>query len=197
MWDLLILNISKRGVVLTADEIEILKSVFHHKKYRKHQYILQQGEIAHYGSYIIKGIARKYEVDDKGQEHILSFTPEDWWTSDPYSFFTGNPTECFIDCLEDTEVLRVSSADLEMLYERVPKMNKYFRILYQNTIVAFQQRVTSYLRMSALERYQDFLKRYPQIEQRIPNHQIASYLGITPQSLSRLRKQYAEGAFPR
>ena len=177
--------------MLTPEEIEILKSVFHLKKYRKHQYILQQGDIAHYGSFIVKGIARKYEVDDKGQEHILSFTPEDWWTSDPYSFFTGKPTDCFIDCLEDTEVLRVSANDLNMLYEQVPKMNKYFRILYQNALVAFQQRVRSYLSMSAFERYQDFLARYPHLEQRIPNHQIASFLGITPQSLSRLRKQYA------
>ena len=150
--------------------------------------------MARYESFIIQGLARKYDVDDKGQEHILLFLAEEWWAGDLYSFYTGESTHYNIDCLEDTEVLQISRPDLEHLYTEVPKINVYFRILYQNAIIAYNKRVTSSLSKSALERYHEFFDRYPQLEHRIPNHQIASFLGITPQSLSRLRKQYAERA---
>ena len=169
--------------------MEILQSSFTHKKYRKHQYILQQGDVSRYDNFIIKGIARTYQVDDRGQEHIIRFTPEEWWTGDMYSFLTGKPTNYNVDCLEDTEVLSITYNDLETLFEKVPKMNTYFRILYQNSIIAYTQRIGSSLSRPAVERYQEFIKKYPQIEQRIPNHQIASFLGITPQSLSRIRKE--------
>lgn len=189
MWKLLFDNLAAKGVVLNAEEIEILQSLFSYKKYRKHQYLLQQGDVCRYESFVIKGIARIYEVDDKGQEHILQFTPEDWWTGDMYSFLSNTPSNYNVDCLEETEVLRITRSDLDLLYEKVPKMNIYFRILYQNSIIAYNRRLGSTLSKPALERYQEFIDRYPFIEQRVPNHQIASFLGITPQSLSRLRKQ--------
>ncbi len=192
MWDLLLKNISAKGVHLDDKEIEGLKSLFTYKKFRKHQYILQEGDVAMHDSFVIKGLARTYRVDEKGHEHILRFTPEDWWTGDMASFLTGNPTSYNIDCLEDTEVLRITSADLELLFERVPKMNKYFRILYQKSIISYGSRVSSSLSKSASERYEEFIKNFPQLGQRIPNHQIASYLGITPQSLSRIRNQASE-----
>ncbi|ANE51893.1 Crp/Fnr family transcriptional regulator [Flavisolibacter tropicus] len=189
MWKLLFDNLAAKGVVLNAEETEILQSLFSYKKYRKHQYLLQQGDVCRYESFVIKGIARIYEVDDKGQEHILQFTPEDWWTGDMYSFLSNTPSNYNVDCLEETEVLRITRSDLDLLYEKVPKMNIYFRILYQNSIIAYNRRLGSTLSKPALERYQEFIDRYPFIEQRVPNHQIASFLGITPQSLSRLRKQ--------
>ena len=139
--------------------------------------------------FIVKGLARTYRVDEKGQEHIIRFTPEDWWAGDLASLLGQIPTIYNIDCLEDTEVLRVGINDLEKLFEEVPQMNKYFRLLYQKSIVAFNQRVTANLTKSATERYEEFVQRYPNIEQRVPNHQIASYLGIAPQSLSRIRSQ--------
>jgi len=191
MWELLLQNLAKRNVHLNPEEVAILQSLFTHKKFRKHQYILQQGDICRYESFIIKGMSRIYEVDDKGQEHILQFTPEDWWTGDMYSFLTGAPSQYNVDCLEDTEVLRITKPDLDLLYEKVPKMNIYFRILYQNSIIAYNRRLGSALSKTAIERYQEFIDRYPLIEQRVPNHQIASFLGITPQSLSRIRKQAA------
>jgi CRP-like cAMP-binding protein len=189
MWNLLLDNLASKGVRLNPEEIAILQTLFTHKKYRKHQYLLQQGDTCRYESFIIKGIARIYQVDDKGQEHILQFTPEDWWTGDLYSFLTGTPSQYNVDCLEDTEVLRITKSDLDVLFEKVPRMNVYFRILYQNSIIAYNRRLGSALSKSALERYQEFIDRYPLVEQRVPNHQIASFLGITPQSLSRLRKQ--------
>jgi CRP-like cAMP-binding protein len=189
MWDLLLQNISTKGVDLTVDEIEILKKAFSHKRYRKHQYILQQGDVALFDNFVIKGLARTYSVDEKGHEHILRFTPEDWWTGDLASFLSAKPSLYNVDCLEDTEVLRISPHDLEMLCEHVPNMNKYFRILYQRSIASFNLRVSSTQSKPAAERYEEFIQRFPSIHQRVPDNQIASYLGITPQSLSRIRSQ--------
>ena len=189
MWALLLQSLAKRNIHLDPEELDVLQTLFKHKKFRKHQYLLQQGDICRYESFVIKGMARIYQVDDKGQEHILQFTPEDWWTGDMYSFLTGTPSQYNIDCLEDTEVLRITKPDLDLLYEKVPKINIYFRILYQNSIIAYNRRLGSTLSKPALERYHEFIDRYPLIEQRVPNHQIASFLGITPQSLSRIRKQ--------
>lgn len=191
MWDLLLSNIARRDVHLTSDEVEILQSLFSHKKLRKHQYILQEGEVSTHDNFIISGLARTYRIDEKGHEHILRFTPEEWWTGDLGSFLSGAPSAYNVDCLEDTEILRITFKDLETLFDRVPKMNKYFRLLYQRSIVSFNIRLTSSLTKSASERYEEFIKRYPDIDQRVPNHQIASYLGITPQSLSRIRNQAA------
>lgn len=189
MWALLLDNIVRRDVHLTAEEVEILKSMFRHKKYRKHQFILQEGEVAMHDNFVIKGLSRTYRTDDKGQQHILRFAPEEWWTGDLASFLSGKPTIYNVDCLEDTEVLGITYADLENLFERVPKMNKYFRLLYQRSIISYGLRLVSNLSLSASERYEEFIKRFPEIEQRVSNHQIASYLGITPQSLSRIRSQ--------
>jgi len=190
MFDLLFKNIQSKGVTLHESEMQIIRDTFHHKKYRKGQYILQDGEISAFDNYIIKGLARTYSVDAKGQEHIVRFTPEDWWTGDLASFLSGKPTAYNVDCLESTEVLRITRDQLEALCDKVPVMNKYFRVLYQRSIISFNLRVSSNLSMNARERYNEFIKRFPEIHQRVPDKQIASYLGITPQSLSRIRNQF-------
>lgn len=189
MWDLLFRNISSKRIHLEDKETDVVKSAFSHKRYRRHQFILQEGDVAAYDNFIIHGLARTYTVDEKGNEHILRFSPEDWWTGDLASFLNGKPTIYNVDCLEDTEVLRITPADLEALCEAVPKMNKYFRILYQRSIASFNERVSSSLTKSAGERYDEFVQRFPSVHQRVPDKQIASYLGITPQSLSRIRSQ--------
>jgi CRP-like cAMP-binding protein len=189
MWDLLLDNIRRREVHLTSEEIDILKSLFSHRKFRKHQYILQEGEVATHDNFIIKGICRTYRVDEDEHEHILRFTPEEWWVGDLASFLSEKPSLYNIDCLEDTEVLRITYRDLETLFEKVPKMNKYFRLLYQKSIIAYSLRLTSNQSKSASERYEEFIKSFPHIEQRVTDQQIASYLGIAPQSLSRIRNQ--------
>lgn len=188
MWDLLIKNLSK-FVPLDPQEAEIVQSLFTYKKYRRKQYILQEGDVTRYETFIVKGVTRTYEVDDRGQEHIIQFGLEDWWVGDLYSFLTGNPTTYNIDCLEDTEVLHITKVDLETLYEKVPKMERHFRIMIQNAFIASTRRLSASLAKSAPERYEEFINKYPQIEQRVANHQIASYLGITPQTLSRIRSQ--------
>ena len=186
MWELFLQNIAKKGVSLSNEEIEVIQSLFSHKKLRRNQYILQQGDVARYETFVVSGLTRTYEVDNNGLEHVLFFGPEDWWVGDLYSFLSGKPSLYNVDCLEATEVLQISRENLDRVYELVPKMNFYFRLLLQNAFIALTQRISSTLSKPALQRYQEFLNQYPHIEQRIPNHQIASFLGITPQSLSRL-----------
>lgn len=188
MWALLFDNIKNRSVQLTEDEAGMVKSLFTHRRFRKHQYILQEGQVSTYDNFVVRGLARTYRVE-KGQDHILRFTPEEWWTGDLASFLSGTPSTYNVDCLEDTEVLSITYPNLEILFQTVPKMNMYFRVLYQRSIISYNIRLTSSLTKSASERYDEFIRRYPLIEQRVPNHQIASYLGITPQSLSRIRNQ--------
>ncbi len=178
-----------RHVHLTEDEQQFCISYFTYRKFRKRQYLLQEGQVNPYTNFIVKGLVRMYEIDERGQEHIIKFHMENWWAGDGYSFYNNIPSIYNIDCLEDTEVLQISHPKLEMLYERVPKLERYFRILFQNAFFVSVQRTSSSLAKTAMERYEEFLLKYPQIEQRIPNHQIASFLGITPQSLSRIRAQ--------
>lgn len=186
MHDALIAALNKH-VSLSNAEAGIVITYFRYRRFRKRQYISQEGEVTRYETFIIKGLTRTYEIDTKGQEHVVQFGMEGWWVGDLYSFLSETPGRYNIDCLEDTEVFQITKADLERLYDQVPKTERHFRILLQNAFIAATQRLSATLAQSATERYQAFIKNYPQIEQRVPNHQIASYLGITPQSLSRIR----------
>ena len=188
MWETLIQNLS-RFIVLSNDDIAIIQSLFTEKKFRKRQYILQEADVSRSETYVVTGLTRTYEVDDKGIEHIMQFGPEDWWVGDLFSFLTETPSRFNVDCLEDTQVLQISKPNLQLLYQKVPATERYFRIIIQNAYIASVNRISSSLRKTAPERYQEFMERYPHIEQRVPNHQIASYLGITPQSLSRIRSK--------
>jgi len=188
MSDLLLKNIGKY-VQLTDEEKSMVLSHFTPRKFRKRQYILQEGQVSRFESFVTSGLTRTYEVDDKGLEHVVLFGPEDWWVGDLYSFLSETPATCNIDCLEDTEVLQITRTEQEALFANVPKMERFFRILLQKAFIASISRISSTLKKSAAERYQEFILKYPQIDQRVPNHQIASYLGVTPQSLSRIRNR--------
>lgn len=188
MWEKLIKSLN-RYVSLSPEETAIVESLFAPRRYRKKQYILQEGETARHETLILKGLTRTYDVDEKGQEHVVQFGAEDWWVGDLYSFLSELPSKHNIECLEDTQVFQITKANLETLYGRVPKMERHFRIIIQNAFITSTQRVADTLSKPAPERYRDFIAKYPNIESRIPNHQVASYLGITPQSLSRIRSQ--------
>lgn len=188
MYDKLFHHFNKY-VSISEEEFEECKLLFKYKKFRKHQYILQNGEISRHETFILSGCTRTYEVDDKGQEHIVQFGMETWWVGDLHSFLTNTPSRYNIDCLEDTEVLQIPRVEMEMMYDRVPKLERFFRILLQKAYVASVDRINSNLSKPATQRYHEFIEKYPLLEQRVPNHQIASFLGITPQSLSRIRSQ--------
>lgn len=186
MSELLIKNVSKH-VQLTSEEEDIILSLFTPRKFRKHQYVLQEGDVCRHETFIVSGLTRTYEVNDKGQEMVMQFGPTDWWVGDLYSFLTDTPSKVNIDCLEDSETLQITKANQEILFQKVPKMERHFRIMMKKAYISAINRISSAMSKSAAERYQEFLERYPLIEQRVPNHQIASFLGITPQSLSRIR----------
>ena len=180
-------SISKH-IQLSTEEVEITRSVLHSRKLRKRQYLLQEGDVCKHETFILKGCLRAYTVDDKGNEHIVMFGIEGWWISDFYSLLTGTPSTQNIDALEDSELICIEKSDLDKLYQQVPKFERLFRILLQNAFIANQQRILGSISMTAEEKYLAFIKKYPAIEQRVPQTQVASYLGITPETISRIRR---------
>ncbi len=179
----------REKVSLTQEEEKMVASFFTTKKLRKRTYLLQPGEVCKYTAFVSKGLLRSGVVDEKADDHILQFAIEGWWISDIYSFLTSEPSGYFIDTLEDSELLLLSKENNELLLEKVPKMERYFRILTQNAIIALQRRLIGSLSQSAEEKYLKLLSLYPQIVQRVHQHMIASYIGVTPETLSRIRKQ--------
>lgn len=191
MYELILKNIS-RFIILSPDEEKYFISILKTKKMNKKQYLLQEGDICRGQYFVHKGCLRTYSIDEKGLEHILQFAIEDWWTGDMYSFLTQTPARYTIDALEDAELLYLEKPALEQLYLKVPKFEKFFRHLLQNAFIAMQERINGNLSLPADERYCNFIDKYPAMEKRLPLKQIASYLGITPESLSRIRSQYSQ-----
>jgi len=190
MYDLILSNIS-RFITLTPEETGYFTAILQFKKLKKKQYALQEGEICRYEYFVNQGCLRTYSIDEKGHEHTVQFAIEDWWTGDMYSFLTKTPARYTIEALEPSELLCLEKNALEMLYLKIPKFEKFFRHLLQNAYVAGQQRIIESMSLTADDRYCNFIERYPEMEKRIPLKQIASFLGITPESLSRIRNQYA------
>jgi CRP-like cAMP-binding protein len=180
-----------RHITLSESEFERFSSHFTLRKMRKKQYILQQGDVAKYLFFVNKGCLRSFETDDTGKEHIIQFSIENWWVSDMVSNITQTPTQLNIECLENCELLQLDVQNLDKLYLEIPKLERFFRIITQNALIVSQMRLMAVMSKSALQRYLEFSDRYPLFMQRLPSHHIASYLGITPESLSRLRKEYA------
>lgn len=190
MFTLIRKNIEKH-TRLSNEEFNYFTSLLQFKRLRKKQFLLEEGAICSRECFVNSGCLRMYMLNEKGQEHIIQFATADWWIGDQYSFLTGEPSAYFIDALEESEVLLIEKDKLEQLYIQVPKFERFFRIAFQNSYVALQRRILAGLSQTAEEKYLDFLNRYPDLEQKLPQHQVASYLGITPESLSRIRKQLA------
>lgn len=188
MFEVLFKAINEK-VNLTEQEQEICSGFFISKKLRKKQYLLHQEEVCKYTAFVQKGVLRSFMIDDKGNEHIIQFAFEGWWINDMYSFLTSEPSTYNIDVLEEAEVLLLTKSANEALLETLPKMERYFRILSQNALIAMQKRVLGSLSNTAEEKYIKLLSTYPDILQSVPQHMIASYLGVTPETLSRVRKQ--------
>ena len=189
MYDLLIKYFNRyTSRPLNGDEIDLIKSSFTPKKFRKKQYFLQEGELCKYAAFVIKGAMRRYRVDDKGEEHIIDLFLENWWAIDRESVITKTPTAYFIDAWEDTDVL-VGKADFTNLIHQVPALNDWVKKLGERHDVAQRKRLNAAINMSAEQRYAELEKTYPEFLQRFPQHIIASYLGINKVTLSRIRGQ--------
>ncbi|HEU4472622.1 MAG TPA: Crp/Fnr family transcriptional regulator [Flavisolibacter sp.] len=188
MFELLFKKFEEK-IQLSEEEKELCRSFFIPKKMRKKQYLLQEGDVSKYVAFVEKGILRSYTVDEKGGEHIMQFAFEGWWISDQFSFLTGEPSVYNIDALEDCELLLLTKKAEDEMMARIPKFERYFRILLQNNLIATQRRLIGSLSKTAEARYHDLVGSCPSIPQRVPQHMMASYLGITPETLSRIRKQ--------
>ncbi|MBX2893235.1 MAG: Crp/Fnr family transcriptional regulator [Saprospiraceae bacterium] len=191
MFDLLLQNVAQH-IPLDAEEAHFFTSLPKIKHLKKKEFLLRAGEVCRFETFVLEGCLRNYYLDRKGDEHILQFSVESWWTSDLYSLLTQTPATQFIDALEDSTLAVFEKDDLERLYQRVPKFERFFRIMLQNAFVAHQQRILQNIGSTGEERYLAFREKHPTLEQRLPQHQIAAYLGITPEFLSKIRGKLAK-----
>jgi CRP-like cAMP-binding protein len=176
-------------ITLTKDEETILLSKISLRKYLKGQYVVQQGDVCKYSGFIISGCTRTFYVDDEGQEHNVMFSVEDWWASEIGSFVTQTPSDYNVQCIENTELIQLSYTNQEELFERIPKLERFFRLILEKAFVASQKRIVRNFSLTAKEQYLQFKIDYPELEQRIPQYMVASYLGITKEFLSKIKNQ--------
>ena len=190
MINVLLKHIQEK-VSLSTTDIEAIPAFFVTKKLRRKQYLLQEGDVCKNLAFVAKGLLRTYNVDDKGDEHMSMFGWEGWWLSDFNSFLMGEPALYNIDAIEDSELVMISLANYDALTLAVPIMDRYFRILYQNSLITKERRLMSSITHTAEEKYVQLAGSSPQIIERIPQNLIASYLGIAPETLSRIKKNLA------
>ncbi len=174
---------------LAEEDEAIILSAFEPVTIKKKKELLVSGQICNYLFFITKGCMRSFYIDSKGVEHIYQIRMDNNWISDLESFFSHNPSKYNIEALEDSHLLRISHERLEQLLLEIPRLERYFRILFQKAYINALNRLNATMWESAMDRYNDMLKEHPEIFQRVPLVYIASYLGITPESLSRIRKQ--------
>jgi CRP-like cAMP-binding protein len=179
-------------IQLDRKEIEWFTSILEPRSFTKKDLVLRSGDICQYENYVIKGCLKIFYTDSNGAEHVVKFAVEDWWAFDLQSFVTQTPAFYSIQALEDTDVFRISIGNQNRLYERIPKFEKFSRVMFQNSYVLLQNRMTQNLFETAEEKYRHFSEKYPGLELRIPQKEIAAYLGITPEFLSMLRKKRAK-----
>lgn len=176
---------------LDKDEITFLESVFTERRLRRKHFILQEGDVCKLNTFVVDGCLKMFMMDDKGKEHNLQFAIENWWIGDIGSFHTEQPSRLNIQAIENSVVLQIKKEDQLKLFVEFPKFNRIFRVFTENALVSFQRRVLQNISSTAEERYLDFIERHPYFFNRISNVQIASYLGVTPEFLSTIRKRLA------
>ena len=184
-----LLNYINKYINLTIEEETILLSKIIHRNYLKDQYIVQQGDICKSANFIISGCAKTFYLNKKGQEYTVMFSVEDWWASDLGSFITQTPADFNVQCLENTELIQFTFENLEELYTNIPKLERFFRKIIERAFVTSQKRIIKNFSLAAKEHYLIFKETYPEIEQRVPQYMIASYLGITKEFLSKIKTQ--------
>jgi CRP-like cAMP-binding protein len=176
-------------IALTDRDYDLIESVSLFKKFRKRQYLLQAGDVCRFNAFVLKGFLRLYYLDDKGHEHIIQFAPENYWTGDRESMDSGLPSKYDIDAIEDSEILLLKKEDFDMLRKTVPAFNEFVNDTLKKNVVVLQERIHASISLSADEKYSSFISKYPSISNRVPLHMVASYLGVSAETLSRVRSQ--------
>lgn len=188
MEETILQNIEKY-VQLTTKEKDFLLTKINYRKYLKGEYLVEQGDVCYYNNFIISGCTKTFYTDKKGNEHIVLFSEADWWCSDLGSFISKSSADYNIQCIEATEVFQFNYVTREALCDKIPKLDRFFRKILEKALVTSQKRIVRNLSLSAKERYLIFCKEYPNIELRVSQYMVASYLGITKEFLSKLKKE--------
>ena len=190
MTTLLKQNIASH-ISLSEDETEAFCNLFQQQVIKKKSFLLREGEVCRFEGFVTTGLFRVYHIDQNGFEQILYFAIENWWVADIDSFTNERPSQLYIEALEDSTVLLISKKNKEFAYANLPQIEKLFRVMTQKTHVALQRRMIDNLGKTADQRYLDFMEKYPAIYARLTNLQIAAYLGISHEFLSKIRKKLA------
>lgn len=183
----LIIQNMEKIISLTHEEKELILSKIELKHYKAKTVILHAGEICKHSYFVKSGILRSFTINDNIVEHVLQFACEDWWIGDMYSLISQKPGNLFIEVNEDAEVALLSKENQEELYHEIPKLERFFRILTENSLVAHQERLMDNLSLTAEERFEKFCSKYPTLIQKVPQKQIASYIGVTPEFFSKMK----------
>lgn len=191
MYSSILHNISKH-TQLEDGEVHIFTSFLKQVTYNKKQYVFTSGKIVKSTYFVNSGCLKLFQVDDDGFEKIALFAPENWWVSDLYSFYSQQPANHFLQATENSELLELSRDNLEILFKEVPKFERFFRIIQQNAFIGQNNRIMQMMTLTAEDRYLNFKKTYPGLDLRISQKDIASYLGITPEFLSSMRKRLSK-----
>jgi CRP/FNR family cyclic AMP-dependent transcriptional regulator len=178
-----------RCIDATPEELALFDGLLTYKRIEKKTLLMHEGQVCDFEGYILKGCVRSYFIDGNGFEVTLNFAVEDWWIGDVASYYEQKPSQLYFETLEQTELLIMKPADKEILLARAPKFERMYRLMMQRSLAVMQYRLFSTISKTAQERYLEFLERYPQIPQRVPQHYIASYLGVSPEFLSKIRSR--------
>jgi len=174
---------------LTKDEENTIASYLVEKQYKTKTLLLNAGEVCKNSYFVKSGVLRSFTINDNIVEHILHFACKGWWIGDMYSLISQKPGHLFIEVLEDAETIELSKENQEILYKEVPKLERFFRILTENSLVSHQERIMNNLSLTAEERFINFKNKYPELLQKVPQKYIASYLGVTPEFYSKMKKK--------
>ena len=181
-------NISKH-VSLTLEEEKLFLSKTETKQFKAKTILLNSGEIANCTYFVNSGILRSFTINDNIIEHVLHFACEGWWIGDMYSYISEKPGNLFIEVLEDSEVVSISKENHQILYAEIPKLERFFRILTENSLVAHQERLMDNLSLTAEERFEKMCKKYPSLIQKVAQKHLASYIGVTPEFFSKMKSR--------
>ncbi len=191
MTDLLRQNLL-RHAALSPEEIDQFHHLFEPQVLKKKDFFLREGAVCEHEAFVTKGLFKVYHLDPNGFEQVLYFAMEDWWLTDIDSFVNQRPSQLFIEALEDSELLVISKPNKDLAYQRIPSLHKLYRVMAEKTHVALQRRMLANLSKTADQRYLDFIEKYPRLAQRLSNIQVAAYLGISHEFLSKIRKKISQ-----